>query len=444
MDWQEDFEKKIISAEDAANLVKDGDFISIPMGREPVTINYALQARVGDIKGVRICPAMQARDFIWYEPGFEDSFFIEAPYVMPTLHKLFDENRADFLIPDVLMRRDFNIEGVEGDLDVLLVTVSPPDKHGYCSFGGSVWFKPEEARLAKTVIAEINRHQIRTYGKNSIHVSEIDYFVEHIDMETPPQTRDMTGRMIGGPGEVEKGIADNVSTLIQDGDVIMVGIGGATEFLFDLGAIDGRNDLGVHTEIISPGLIKGVRDGVFTGKRKTLHPNVAVGTAAGGGRAEYDYIDMNPQFELYPADYILDPRIIAANDNMVALASAFAIDMTGQAITDSLGYTMRAGTGGQASFAIGCHLCKGGRYILALSSTTSTGISRFVSAFEEGSVVSIPRWLTDVVVTEYGIARIKGKSQRYRAEALIELAHPDHRDRLRDEARAHFWPKSYH
>ncbi|MFA4837341.1 MAG: acetyl-CoA hydrolase/transferase C-terminal domain-containing protein [Dehalococcoidia bacterium] len=410
------------------------------MGREPVTINYALQARVGDLKGVRICPAMQAREFIWYEPGFEDSFFIEAPYVMPTLHPLFDQKRADFLVPDVLMRRDFNIEGVEGDLDVLLVTVSTPDKHGYCSFGGSVWFKHSEVKLAKTVIAEINPVQIRTYGKNTVHVSEIDYFVEHIDLGTPPQTRDMTGRMIGGPTNIEKGIADNVAGLIKDGDVIMVGIGGATEFLFDLGAFDNRTDLGIHTEIISPGLIKGVRDGRFTGVRKNIHTGVAVGTAVGGGRAEYDFVDMNPKFELYPADYILDPRTVAAHDNMVALASAFAVDLTGQGITDSLGFTMRAGTGGQASFAIGCGLSKGGRYILALSSTTTTGISRFVSAFEPGSIVSIPRWLTDIVVTEYGVARLKGKSQRYRVDALIDIAHPDHRSHLRKESRKNFWP----
>lgn len=432
---------KIISAEQAAALIRDGDFISIPMGREPVTINYALQARVGDLKGVRICPAMQAREFIWYEPGFENSFFIEAPYVMPTLYKLFDERKADFLVPDVLMRRDFNIEGVEGDLDVLLITVSPPDKHGYCSFGGSVWHKLDEVRLAKTVIAEINPHQIRTYGKNHVHISEIDYLVEHIPMETPPQTRDMTGRMISGPGEVEKKIAQNVSALIKDGDVMMVGIGGATEFLFELGAIDKRSDLGIHTEILSPGLIKGVKQGRFTGARKNIHTGVALGTAVGGGRAEYDYVDMNPKFELYPADYILDPRIIAAHDNMVALASAFAIDLTGQGLTDSLGYTMRAGTGGQASFAIGCGLSKGGRYILALSSTTTTGISRFVSAFEPGSVVSIPRWLTDIVVTEYGSVRLKGKSQRYRADALISIAHPDHRDWLKEEAKKHFWPQ---
>jgi len=440
MDWKEEFKLKIISDEQAASLVKDGDFISIPMGREPTTICYALSARVGELKGVKICPAMQAREFIWYEPGWEDSFLVEAIYVMPTLYRLFDERRADHLVPDILMRRDFNIDGIGQELDVLLITVSPPDKHGYCSFGGSVWFKKEEIRQAKVTIAEINPYQIRTFGRNFIHVSEIDYFVEHISLDTPPATRDMTGRIVDGPDEASKTIAEHVSNLIKDGDVIMVGVGGSTEFLWDLGAFEGRSDLGIHTEIISPGLIKGVKAGIFTGAHKNIHKGVAVGTAVGGGREEYAYVDSNPQFKLYEAEYILDPRTIAAHDNMVSFGSAFAIDLTGQAIADSLGFTMHAGTGGQASFAIGSGLSKGGRYILALSSTTSKGISRIVSAFDPGTVVSIPRWLTDYVVTEYGIAHLKGKSQRQRALELISIAHPDFRDKLEKEARKHFWP----
>ncbi|MDD5095743.1 MAG: acetyl-CoA hydrolase/transferase C-terminal domain-containing protein [Dehalococcoidia bacterium] len=442
MSWQEEYKKKTITAEAAAALVKDGDFISIPMGREPVTFNYALQARVGDVRGVKICPAMQARDFVWYEPGVEEFFMIEAPYAMPTIHKLFELGIADFLIPDVLMRRDFNIDQIQGSLDILVVTVSPPDKHGYVSFGGSVWFKHSEMALAKIVIAEVNPNQIRTYGQNAAHVSEFDYFVEHIDLGTPPQTRDMTGRMIGGPGEAEKKIAEYVHSLTRDGDCIMVGIGGSTEFLFDLGAYKGRSDLGIHTEIISPGLIKGVKSGQITGARKKLHKGVAIGTAVGGGRAEYDFVDMNPQFELYPAEYCLDPRIIAEHENMTVFASCFAIDFTGQGITDGIGYTMKAGTGGQASFAIGAGLAKGGRYVLAFNSTTSDGRSKIVAAFEPGSVVSIPRWLTDIVVTENGIARVKGKSQRYRADAFIALAHPDHRAELTKKARAAFWPKN--
>ncbi len=439
MIWDEEIKKKTVSSEQAANMVKSGDLVSIPMGREPTTILYSLAARKEELRGVRICHSNAQRDIGWYDAGWDDSFLILSTYVFPITHSLFAARRADYYETDIFQRAYFDVSDKE-NIDVLLLTVSPPDKHGYVSFGGSVWGKKAAIEKAKLVIAEINPFQIRTFGRNSAHLSEIDFFVEHQSLGTVPQTRDMTGRVIGGPGPAEKAIAGHVSTLIHDGDTVMIGIGGATEFLFDLGAFDGRQDLGIHTEIISPGMIKGVKKGTFTGARKNIHKDVAVGTAIGGGREEYDYVDQNPKFELYERDHILDPRVISAHDNMVTIASCFTMDLTGQGSAAGLGYTMLAGTGGQIPFAIGSFLSRGGRYILALTSTTSNGISRFVSAFPPGQVVTIPRWLTDYVVTEQGIANLRAKSQRQRVNEILSIVHPDHRADLKKAAEKAFWP----
>jgi len=437
MDWEQEYERKIISGDEAASEVKSGDLVAIPMGVEPTTICYALAVRKDELKGVRVSPAMAARDFGWYDLGWEDYFLIEAMYVMPIMGELFSQKKADYSVVDMLILPGYD---VRADIDVLLITVSPPNQHGYCSFGGSVWNKPNQVKMSKLVIAEINPHQIRTYGRNTVHVSEIDYFVEHIPLGTTSMTRDMTGRVIAPPGEAEKAIAGHISTLIKDGDTLMLGIGGATEYIEELGAFEGKRDLGIHTEILPPAFIRGMQKGIFTGARKTLHPGKAICTAVGGERDDYAFVAENPAIELYESTYVLDPRVVASNDNMVSIASAFAIDLTGQVATDSIGFRMMAGTGGSVPFAIGTRLSKGGRIMFAMTSTTSTGISRIVSQFEPGTVVTIPRWLTDYVVTEYGIARLRGKTQRDRAIEMTSIAHPDFRAKLKKEAEKAFWP----
>jgi len=240
--------------------------------------------------------------------------------------------------------------------------------------------------------------------------------------------------------KVEKKFAQNLATLIKDGDTIQIGAGGSTEYLPQLGTFDNKNDLGIHTEIIPGPLIHMVEKGIFTGARKTINRGKAVGTAMGGGRAEYAIVNQNPAFELHGADYTNNPRIIAANDNMVAINSAFAVDIMGQIAADSLGYKMLAGVGGQLAFAIGAQMSEGGRYIVVMPSLASNGTSRIVAAFDPGTIVSVPRSLTDYIVTEYGIASLRGKTQRQKAEELIAVAHPDFKDELRKEVRKLFWP----
>lgn len=293
---------------------------------------------------------------------------------------------------------------------------------------------------ARIALAEVNKNLIRTYGDNFIHVSEIDYFVEHTPSGRMPGTTDLLGRRSTGPGEREEKINQYVSSIIRDGDCLEIGVGGTAEWLLRLGAFNDKQDLGWHSENTPPGVVGLVRSGVITGECKTNHKGKVVATACGGSSKEdMDFINMNPLFELYESDYVLDPRVIAANDNVVAINSAVAIDLTGQIDAESVGPRMVSGTGGQLAFAIGANLSKEGRNITAMPSTARGGtISRIVPILEAGSVVTVPRTLADIVVTEYGIARLKGKNQRQRAQELIAIAHPDFRADLKKEAQRLF------
>jgi 4-hydroxybutyrate CoA-transferase len=291
------------------------------------------------------------------------------------------------------------------------------------------------------VLAEVSPNLIRTYGDNYIHVSEIDYFVPHTPTERAPGATDILGRKTAGPGEVEKTIAEHVGSLIQNGDVIEVGVGGVAEWITQLDVLANKHDLGIHSENLPRGMASLVMNGVVTGKLKTINTGKVVSTACGGGtKKEMDFIDMNPVFELYDSGYVLDPKVIGAHDNMVSINAAMSIDLTGQIAAESIGPMMVSGTGGQLAFAIGAALSKGGRNITVLPSTARQGeVSRIVPQLENGTVVTVPRTMADAVVTEYGIARLKGKTQRQRAEELINIAHPDFRADLKNEVRRLFW-----
>ena len=286
-----------------------------------------------------------------------------------------------------------------------------------------MWDKKRALKAAKTVIAEANNNFISTYGDNFVHFSEIDYFVERSPSGRRPGATDMLGRKSSGPSEVVKKIGGHVASLIQDGDCIEIGVGGAAEWLPGLGIFDDKNDLGVHSENLPPGIVDLVRNGVITGKQKNSHRGKVVSTACGGSNKEdMDFIDMNPLFELYGSNYILDPRTIAANDTVVAMNSALMVDLTGQIAAESIGPRMVSSTGGQLAFAVGAALSRGGRCITLVPSTARTGtVSRIVPLFEAGTVVSVPRTLADIVVTEYGIARLKGKTRRERAGELVVI-----------------------
>ncbi len=441
MDWREEYKRKMVSPEEAIKVVKSGDYIlfAAPDAMAP---GLALASRAEELKGVKILGGGGGH-FPWYEPTWEqaypESFQLEVAYVLPMVRGLMTERRADFALSGLYGVPDAN---ARKPVEVFIVQISPPDEHGFCSFGPSLWNKKELVKAAGTVIGEVNERMIRTYGENFVHVSEIDYFVEHIPTGKLPGTTDILGRKVAGPGEVEKTIAEYIGSLIKDGDCLEIGVGGTAEWVAQLGILDNRHDLGWHSENTVRGIGTLVMNGVVNGKRKNIHPGKAVATAVGGGsKEEMDFINGNPLFEVYSSNYILDPRVIGAHDNMVAINSAISVDLTGQIAAESVGPVMTSGAGGQLSFAIGAYLSKGGRSVVAIPSTARGGtISRITPMLERGTIVSTPRTLADIVVTEYGIARLKGKTQRERALELIAIAHPDFRAELKKEAERLYWP----
>lgn len=441
MSWIDEYRKKTVSPEKAVEVIKPGDRVHFAYGMEPLALGLALLARAEELKekGITLFVPAPGRDFAWYDPGWEDIFSVEIGHVLPIAQQMIGERRGDYLVGDITWAPD---PGLRQPVDVLLVQLSPPNEQGFCSFGASLWDKKTAAKAAKTVLAEVNKNLIRTYGDNFIHLSEIDYFVEHTPSGKMPGATDMLGRKTTGPGEVERKIAENVASLIVDGDTLQIGVGGTAEWIPILGVLNNKNDLGWHSENTPRGIATLVKEGVINGKRKTLHPEKAIATAVGGGtKEEMEFINMNPIFEVYGSQYVLDPKVIAANDNEVAINSAMAVDLTGQIAAESIGPVMLTGTGGQLAFAIGANMSKGGRYIITLRSTARGGtVSRIVPQLEPGTIVTVPRVLADYIVTEYGIAHLKGKTQRQRAQEFIAIAHPDFRSELKREAERLYWP----
>ncbi|MFC1964870.1 acetyl-CoA hydrolase/transferase family protein [Chloroflexota bacterium] len=439
MDWKEHYESRLTSPEEAIEVVKAGDYIAFAYGSEPLALGLALLNRGVEVGGIKVFVPAPGRDFAWYDAGWEETFQVEVAHVLPVAHSMIAEKRGDFLVGSVQWAHQ---PGVRQPADVLLVQLSPPDEHGYCSFGASLWDKKQAVRETKVVVAEINQSLIRTYGDNFIHVSEIDHFVEHTPSGRMPGATDMLGRKTAGPGERERNIGEYIASLVKDGDTLEIGVGGTAEWAVRLGVFDDKQELGWFSENTPPGIVDLVRRGIMTGERKTIHRGKAVATACGGSSKEdMDFINMNPIFELYGSDYILDPRVIAANDNMVAINSAVAVDLTGQIAAESIGPRMLSSTGGQLAFTIGAGLSKGGRNITVLASTArKDSVSRIVPVLEPGTVVTVPRTLADIVVTEHGIARLKGKTQRQRAQELIAIAHPNFRDDLKKESDKLFYP----
>jgi len=440
-DWQEEYKRKLISPEEAAQFVKSGDSVFFTAGREAHAIGLALAARLGELNNVKVFVPSPGHDFGWYDPGWDVSF--EVTIMMPTAicQQAIDERRCDYnfgtLVP-------FGFREAEEPADVLLTEVSAPDEKGFCSFGQSLWNKKRHIKNAKLVIAEVNKNLIRTYGDNFIHVSEMDYFVEHVSSGGTIGTGSLAGRAKKEPEPYLKDIVGYVSQLIKDRDTIQIGVGRTNEPLVTLGLFDGKHDLGWHSEATPQGVINLVREGVINGKYKTINEGKVVVTSLGGGtQEEMEWANDNPLFWLVDVGYLEDPRVIAAHDNMVAINNALAIDLTGQITAEGLGTRQISVAGGQIPFVFGALLSKGGHSITVLPSTAKTKdgfVSRIMPVLPQGTPITTLRNCTQYVVTEYGIADIWGKSVRNRCEELISIAHPDLRAELRKEAQKLYWP----
>jgi 4-hydroxybutyrate CoA-transferase len=321
-------------------------------------------------------------------------------------------------------------------IDVLMLVVTPPNQQGYVCVGNSVWDAVTSARRARKVIVEISPGLPRTCGDTWIHVSQLDAVVEG--------DRPRLGAPDPAPAsfpEVDRRIAANVKSLVRDGDTLQLGLGSHTSALPLLGAFDDCNDIGYFGELTVPGTVDLVRRGIITSRRAELHPRQFVSCYAGNSLEDLDYIENNPFFQLHSYEYTNDPKRIAQHERMLAINGALTLDLSGQIGVYAIGPRVYSGTGGQLAFHLGAFLSKRGRAVTVLPSVARAGsVSTIVPQFEKGQIVSIPRELADTVVTDQGVARLLGKSVRERAEELIAVAHPDHRDRLRQEARRLYYP----
>ncbi len=440
-DWQEEYQRKTITAGEAANLVKSGDVVSFTLGREAHSIGLAIAARVGELKNVKIFQPFPGYDFGWYDPGWQESFQLTISMPTAVSQQMVDDRRCDIGLPDILGEGESTIE----QSDVVITEVSPPDAKGFCSFGAALWNKRKHIKKGRLVLSEVNNNLIRTYGDNYVHVSEIDYFVPHQSSGISQGSATLAGRDIKAVQPYMKDICSHISELIKDGDAIQIGVGRVTERLVEIGLLKGKHDIGWYSEATPPGVIKLVREGVINGARKTLFPGKVIATSMGGAsREDMEWASNNPLFWLIDVEFLWDVRNIAANDNMVAINQALMIDFSGQVSASSIGFKLYSGAGGQTAFAWGALMSRGGRGITVIPSTArpSDGqtVSRIVPAFEPGTVITVPSNVVDNVVTEYGVARLRGKSRRQRAEALIAIAHPDFRSELRKAANRLFWP----
>jgi len=437
--WKAEFHKKVVSAAEAAQLIGPGAKVAFTSGREAFAVGNALAARRDDLKDVRILVPTPTYDFGWYDEGWQDSFDVTIRMPTHVSQKAMDASRVDFdpgtVIPFVELAD-------AAKADIVITEVSPPDEKGFCSFGSSLWAKKRQVQEATLVIAEVNENLIRTFGENYIHVSEIDYLVEHTSAERKMGSTSLAGKQLKKTASYLKTMAENVSQLIKDGDTLQVGVGRTTEPLINLGMVSGHCDLGWHSEATPPGVVSLVREGIINGKYKNIHQGKAVVTSIGGSsREEMRWVHNNPLFWLVDVAYLEDIRIISAHENFVAINNALGIDLGGQVVAETLGKRQIAAAGGQLPFVIGAWHSKGGRSITVLPSTAKEGsVSRIIPSHSEGTVVTIPRNCVDYVVTEYGIAHLKGKSLRHRSEELIGIAHPDFRPELRKYAKKLFWP----
>jgi 4-hydroxybutyrate CoA-transferase len=341
-------------------------------------------------------------------------------FIGSNVREAVNDGRADYT-PIFLSEIEGLFESGEMPIDVALIQVSPPDQNGYCSFGVGIDTTLTAAKKARHVLAQVNDHMPRTYGDSFIHVNEIDALVDVSEpiCELPPIK--IT--------ELHKAIAKNVADLIDDGSTIQLGIGGIPNAV--LLYLQDRKDLGVHTEMLSDNVIPLIESGVINGRLKTIYPRKVVLSFVLGSRKLFEFVHDNPVFEFLPTCITNDPFRIARNDKMVAVNSALQIDVTGQVCSDSLGEYLYSGIGGQVDFLRGAARSRGGKPIVAIPSTARNGtVSRIVPTLSPGAGVVTTRGAVHYVVTEHGVAYLHGRSIRQRAEALINIAHPQFRDEL--------------
>ncbi len=414
---------KFTSAKEALQRVHSGSHVFVhTAAATPQLLVEALADRAEEVANVNIFHLHTEGPAKYAQEEMSDSFHVNSLFIGANVRKAIQQGRGSY-IPIFLSEAPLLFGRNIIPVEVALISVSPPDKHGFCSLGVSVDTSRMAVRKANVVIAQVNKHIPRTHGDSFLHIRDIDLFVEHdqpLPEVLPPP-----------PNDIQMAIGQNVAGLIEDGSTLQMGIGAIPNAV--LSCLGDHKDLGVHTEMFSDGLLPLVEKGVVTNRLKRKHAGKIVATFLVGGKALYDFVDDNPMVQMLECDYVNSTNVICQNPKVVAINSAIEIDLSGQVCADSIGHRLYSGVGGQMDFIRGASLSEGGKPIIALPAATSRGQSRLVSTLKPGAGVVTTRAHVHYVVTEYGVANLYGKNLKQRAHALIDIAHPDHKETLHKE-----------
>ena len=417
-----EYRQKVTTAERAVQGVRSGDRVYLHLGcAAPDVLTAALLGRAHQLRNVEIVHPVPFGNSDYARPEYEGHFRHNGLFLAgENTRNAVAEGHADYT-PASLSEYESLFTSGDLPVDVAFIQTSPPDANGFLNMGVGVDASMTAATAARFVVAEVNDQMPRTMGRTLLHVSQVSAIVE--------SSRPLVELHPAASNAVQRKIADNVAALIPDGATLQMGIGAVPDAV--LACLIDRRDLGIHSEMCSDGVIPLIQAGVITGTRKTLHPGKVVVGFVLGTRKLFDLVHENPLFEFHPSAYVNDPCVIGQNDNMIAINSAVQVDLTGQVSSDSVGTCPYSGFGGQLDFIRGAGRSRGGKPIIALPSTARGGaVSRIVPVLDAGAGVVDTRADVRYVVTEHGVAYLRGKSLRQRAEALISIADPKFRDKL--------------
>ena len=411
---------KITTAQEALKIVKSNDFVYIHGGAAlPEILIDALVARAPELRNVTIGHIHIEGKAAYAHPQYKDNFFVNSFFLSSNVRHINQTDNGSYT-PIFLSDMPLLFDRKHIKVDVVLIQVTPPDKFGFCSMGVSVEASKSAIRNAKYVIAQVNNQMPRTYGDAMFHIDEIDFLVEH---DAPIFSLQLTT-----PTAIETQIAQHIVPLIEDGSTLQLGIGNIPNAtLAEMGHL---KNLGIHTELLTEGVLDLVKKGVINGYEKKIDKGKIIASFAMGTQRLYDFIDKNPSVEIAEASYTNEVGVIRQNPKVVSINSAIEVDITGQVCADSIGSNIYSGFGGQVDFVRGAMLSEGGKSIIAFPSLTNKGESKIVPFLKQGAGVVTTRAHVQYIVTEYGVAELFGKNLHQRAKALINIAHPNHREAL--------------
>ena len=422
MSWKTLYNERLTTAQEAVKQIKSGNRVSISHAvGEPSHIIDAMVANrevYRDVEIVHMVPMGKAE---YTHPGMEPYFRHNALFVGAKTRKTVQDGHGDFT--PCYFSQIPNLWSGALPLDVALINVSIPDAHGYCSLGVSVDYSKHAVENAKTVIAQVNSHMPRTLGDSFVHVSQMDAIVEYdqpILTLNPPEISD-----------IEKAIGENCASLVRDGDCLQLGIGAIPDAV--LLFLKDKKDLGIHTEMFSDGVVDLVEAGVINNSKKNFNTGKMVACFLMGTQKLYDFVNNNPMVSMHPVTYTNNPYTAGQNDNLVSINSCVQVDLLGQVCSETVGMTQISAVGGQVDFVRAAVISKGGRSIIAMPSTAKGGtVSKIVPVLDEGAAVTTNRYDVEYIVTEHGVANLKHKTVRERARLLIQIAHPNFRESLKE------------